>query len=168
LKKVLSFVADLFDEKELFYPAIRLKEEGYEVEFAGPEAVEYSGKSGLKQKADLSFESIKVEDYEGLLIPGGYAPDKMRVHEAALEAVRQFQSAGKPIAMICHAGWVGASAGIVKGRRLTSTITIKDDLENAGATWVDEAPVVDENLVTGRNPGDLHSYTKAFIDLLAK
>jgi len=70
--------------------------------------------------------------------------------------------------MICHAGWVGASAGIVKGRRLTSTITIKDDLENAGATWVDEAPVVDENLVTGRNPGDLHSYTKAFIDLLAK
>lgn len=122
----------------------------------------------MKQKADLSFRDINVRDYDGLLIPGGYSPDKVRVHEAALEAVRQFNEAGKPIAMICHAGWVGASAGILKGRRLTSTKAIRDDLINAGADWVDEAPVVDENLVTARNPDDLHTYMKAFIELLGK
>lgn len=168
MKKILSFVADLFDDRELFYPAIRMKEEGYQVDFAGPEAEVYTGKAGLKQKADLSFRDINVRDYDGLLIPGGYSPDKVRVHEAALEAVRQFNEAGKPIAMICHAGWVGASAGILKGRRLTSTKAIRDDLINAGADWVDEAPVVDENLVTARNPDDLHTYMKAFIELLAK
>ncbi len=168
MKKILSFVADLFDDRELFYPAIRMKEEGYQVDFAGPEAEVYTGKAGLKQKADLSFRDINVRDYDGLLIPGGYSPDKVRVHEAALEAVRQFNEAGKPIAMICHAGWVGASAGILKGRRLTSTKAIRDDLINAGADWVDEAPVVDENLVTARNPDDLHTYMKAFIELLGK
>lgn len=166
MKKILSFVADLFDDKELFYPAIRMKEEGYTVEFAGPEAAEYTGKAGLKQKADLSFKDIKVEEYDGLLIPGGYSPDKVRVHEAALQAVRQFNDAGKPIAMICHAGWVGASAGILRDRKMTSTRAIKDDLMNAGANWVDEAPVVDGNLVTGRNPDDLHVYMKAFIEVL--
>lgn len=166
MKKILSFVADLFDDRELFYPAIRMKEAGYAVDFAGPATVEYTGKAGLKQTADLSFTDIRVEDYEGLLIPGGYSPDKMRVHEAALEAVRQFNAAGKPIAMICHAGWVGASAGILRGRRLTSTKAIRDDLVNAGAQWVDEAPVVDGNLVTARNPDDLPGYMKAFIKLL--
>lgn len=165
-KKILSFVADLFDERELFYPAIRMKEAGYEVEFAGPKAEEYKGKDGMKQAADLAFEDIDVSQYEGLLIPGGYSPDKVRSHEAALTAVRQFNEAGKPIAMICHAGWVGASAGILEGRRMTSTKTIRVDMENAGAQWLDEAPVVDGNLVTGRNPGDLHTYTKAFLDLV--
>lgn len=168
MKKILSFVADLFDEKELFYPAIRMKEEGYEVIFAGPEAKEYSGKIGMKQTADISFRDIKVQDYDGLLIPGGYSPDKVRMHEAALEAVRKFNQAGKPIAMICHAGWIGASAGIIKGRKMTSTRSIRDDLVNAGADWVDEAPVVDGNLVTGRNPDDLHTYMAAFIRLLKK
>ena len=166
MRKILSFVADLFDEKELFYAAIRMKEEGFEVVFAGPEAIEYSGKVGMKQKADISFKGINVDEYEGLLIPGGYSPDKVRVHEAALEAVRNFNDKGKPIAMICHAGWVGASAGIIKGRKLTSTKAIKDDLVNAGANWVDEAPVVDGNLVTARNPDDLAGYMAAFIKLL--
>lgn len=166
MRKILSFVADLFDEKELFYPAIRMKEEGYEVVFAGPLAIEYSGKVGMKQTADISFADIVVEEYDGLLIPGGYSPDKVRVHQAALEAVRQFNEQGKPIAMICHAGWVGISAGIVKGRKLTSTKAIKDDLVNAGAHWIDQAPVIDENLVTGRNPDDLPGYMVAFIQLL--
>lgn len=166
MKKILSYVADLFDEKELFYPAIRMREAGYEVVFAGPEAKEYSGKVGMKQKADISFQEIDVDEYEALLIPGGYSPDKVRVHEAALEAVRRFDQQNKPIAMICHAGWVGASAGIVKGRKMTSTKSIKDDLTNAGAQWVDEAPVVDGNLVTGRNPDDLPVYMAAFIQLL--
>lgn len=168
MKKILSFVADLFDEKELFYPAIRLREAGYAVEFAGPLAAEYSGKVGLRQKADLAFDEIDVEEYDGLLIPGGYAPDKIRVHQAALDAVLAFHEAGKPIGMICHAGWVGASAGILKGRSVTSTKAIKDDLVNAGAHWVDEAPVIDGNLVTARNPNDLHTYTRAFLDLLDK
>lgn len=166
MKKILSFVADLYDERELFYPAIRLKEEGYEVDFAGPEAEVYKGKDGMKKKADLPFRDINVEDYDGLLIPGGYSPDKVRVHEEALEAVRRFNEAGKPIGIICHAGWVAASAGILKGRKLTSVKNVKDDLINAGAQWVDEAPVVDGNLITARNPDDLHVYVKAYIEAL--
>lgn len=118
--------------------------------------------------ADLNFDEIRVEEYAGLLIPGGYSPDKMRVHEGALEAVRKFNEAKKPIGMICHAGWVGASAGIVEGRRLTSTKNIKDDLINAGAEWIDDAPVVDGNLITARNPDDLHLYMKAFIEVLSQ
>lgn len=166
MKKILCFVADLFDERELFYPAIRMKEEGFKVDFAGPEAAEYSGKIGMKQKADIAFRDIIVEDYEGLLIPGGFMPDKVRIHGAALEAVRKFNELGKPIGMICHAGWIGVSAGILKGKKLTSTPNIKDDLVNAGAIWLDEAPVVDGNLVTARNPDDLHLYMMAFIDVL--
>ncbi len=168
MKKILSFVADLYDERELFYPAIRLKEEGYEVVFAGPEAEEYKGKTGMKQKADIAFRDIQAEDYDGLLIPGGYSPDKVRVHEEALEAVRAINEAGKPIGIICHAGWVAASAGILEGRKMTSVRNIKDDLIHAGAEWVDEAPVVDGNLITARNPDDLHSYVKAFIEVLKK
>lgn len=165
-KKILSYIADLYDERELIYPAYRVKEEGYEVVFAGPEKKTYKGKEGLTQDADISFDQINVDDYEGLLIPGGFAPDKMRVSKAALEAVRKFNEQEKPIAMICHAGWVGISAGIIDGKRVTSTLAIKDDMVNAGGKWVDEAPVIDGNIVTARNPGDLHVYVKAFLDLI--
>ncbi len=166
MKKILSFVADLFDERELFYPAIRLMEEGYEVEFAGPEAETYRGKDGMKKKADLAFRDIQVEDYDGLLIPGGYSPDKVRIHEEALTAVRRFDEAGKLIGLICHAGWVAASAGILKGRTVTSVKNIKDDLIHAGAQWLDEAPVVDGNLITARNPDDLPVYVRAYLEAL--
>jgi protease I len=166
MKKILCFIAELFDERELFYPVIRMKEAGYQVDIAGPEKKEYSGKVGMKLQADLAFDDVKAEDYEGLLIPGGYAPDKIRTNKAALELVRAFDEAQKPIGMICHAGWVGASAGILKGRKMTSTAAIKDDLIHAGAEWVNEGPVVDKNLVTARNPDDLAEYAKAFLELL--
>lgn len=165
-KKILSFIADLYDERELIYPAYRVKEEGYEIVFAGPKKDTFKGKEGVTQEADLAFADVNVDDYEGLLIPGGFAPDKIRKEEDALELVRKFDEQDKPIAMICHAGWVGISAKILDGVKATSTPTIKDDMVNAGANWVDDAPVVDGNIVTGRNPDDLHVYVKAFLDLL--
>ena len=165
-KKILSYVADLFDERELIYPAYRVKEEGYEIVFAGPTKGEFTGKEGVKQESDIAFKDVNVDDYEGLLIPGGFAPDKIRKEKEALEVVRKFHEQGKPIAMICHAGWVGISAKILDGVKATSTPTIKDDMINAGVNWVDEAPVVAKNIVTGRNPGDLHVYVKAFLELL--
>ncbi len=168
MRKVLSFIADYFDEREFLIPYYRLQEAGFEVDIAGPEAKVYQGKEGLHQQADLSFDHAKAEDYEGLLIPGGYAPDKMRTEEEALALVRAFVEAGKPVGMICHAGWVGVSAGVVAGKKVTSTPAIKEDLMNAGAEWLDEAPVVDGGLVTARNPKDLPVYVKAFLTELEK
>lgn len=165
-KKILVFIADQFDERELIYPAYRVKEEGYDVDFVGLEERIYKGKEGLKEKANITFSQVDVNDYDGLLIPGGYAPDKLRRYEEALDIVREFNKLNKPIGMICHAGWVGISAGILNGVKATSTKAIKDDMVNAGVNWVDEAPVIDKNIITVRNPGDLHVYVKAFLEML--
>lgn len=164
-KKFLSFIADKYDEKEFIYPYYRLQEEGYEVDIAGTKAEEYKGKDGLAQKADITFADVNVEDYAGLVIPGGFAPDRMRQDKDALEIVRKFHEQKKPIAMICHAGWVGISAGILDGVRATATTAIKDDMVNAGVEWSDE-PVIDGNIVTARNPGDLPVYVKMILELL--
>lgn len=168
-KKVLSFIEDLYNEFEFIYPYYRVQEAGYDVDVVASEPKEFIGEHGLESvKSNLSYDEIDVDDYEGLLIPGGYSPDKVRKHEEALDIVREFNKQGKPIGMICHAPWVGVSAGIVDGKTLTSTASIKDDLENAGVKWVDEAPVVDGNIVTARSPEDLPKYAKAFLDLLEK
>lgn len=107
-----------------------------------------------------------MDDCEGLLIPGGFAPDRFRQSEEALQLVRDFNEQEKPIGMICHAGWTGISAGILEGVKATSTKAIKDDMVNAGVQWVDEAPVIDGNIITARNPGDLASYVKAYLTLV--
>lgn len=167
-EKILCIIDDRFDERELVYPAYRVKEEGYEIVFAGPEKRVFKGKEGMGQEVSISFDEINVDDYAGLLIPGGYAPGAMRANEAALAAVKKFNEDKKPIGMICHAGWVGASADIIQERKVTSTPSIREDMESAGGDWHDEAPVVDGNLITARNPGDLHVYVKAFLDVLKK
>ena len=165
-KKVLSFIENLFDERELIYPYYRLQEAGYTVDVAGSESKTFTSKSGLTQASDMAYGDVNVDDYLGLLIPGGFAPDYMRRYEDAIEIVKKFNEAGKPIAMICHAGWVGIEADIVDGKRLTSVGSIRTDMINAGVEWVDEAPAIDGNIVTGRYPDDLPVYIKAFIEML--
>jgi len=167
-KKALMFIAPVFDEKEMIYPYYRLQEAGYVVDVAGPKAQEYKGKTGLAFEANLAFKDAREADYAALVIPGGYAPDKMRTDPDALKLVKAFHAAGKPIGMICHAGWVAASAGVIKGVRLTSTRAIKDDLVNAGAKWEDSEVVVDQGFVTSRSPADLPAFMPALLKELEK
>ena len=168
MKKALIFVDALFDEKEFLYPYYRLQEAGYEVDVAAAKAEEYAGKTGLKAAANVTFKEAKEGDYAALVIPGGYAPDKVRRHEDALKLVRAFHKAKKPIGMICHAGWVAVSADVLKGVKLTSTTAIKDDLVNAGAKWVDQEVVVDSGFVTSRSPDDLPAFMKALLKELGQ
>ncbi len=168
-KKVLCCVADVFEDLELWYPVIRLREEGVEVKLVGEEAnKEYKGKYGLSATSDVAFREVRAEDYDGILIPGGYAPDKMRRLPEARALVKAMDDMKKPIGEICHAGWLPISAGILKGRKVTSVEAIKDDMVNAGAEWVDEEVVVDGNLISSRTPKDLPAYGKAFIEALKK
>ena len=160
-KKVLTIVADQYNDLEFWYPFYRLQEEGVEVHIAGEEAKEYVGQYGIKAKAEYTFSEIKAEDYDGILIPGGWAPDKLRRFPEVLEFVRALDQAGKVIGQICHAGWVLVSADILKGRTVTSTPAIKDDMANAGATWVNEVVVVDDHIISSRSPADLLEEMKA-------
>ncbi len=168
-KKVLAFVDEEFEDLEMWYPVLRLREAGAEVVVAGPEAGQVlHGKYGVPLKSDVSFNDVKSEDFIGLYVPGGWAPDKLRRYEAVLRLTREFHEAKKPIAHICHAGWVLISAKICEGYTMTSTPGIKDDLENAGAIWVDEEVVVDRHIVSGRRPPDLPAFTKEFVRVLSE
>jgi deglycase len=167
MQKILILVDEIYNDMELWYPKYRLEEADFHVVIAGPAAGHtYTGKYGCPCKADISFKDIKVSAYEGIVIPGGYAPDRMRRHAEAVHAVKEFDSAKKLVAFICHGGWVPISAKICKGRKVTSFSAIKDDLENAGAHWVDEAVVVDHNFVTSRTPDDLPVFLKAILQFL--
>lgn len=158
-KKIIIYVENFYEDKEFWYPHIRMKEAGAEVVVAGPEAGKtYKGKHGLPAEADVSFDSLSGGEADGLIIPGGYCPDHIRRNQAALDFVKSMDEAGKLIAFICHAGWVPASAGVLKGRKITSFFAIKDDLVNAGADWVDQEVVVDKNMITSRNPNDLPAF----------
>ncbi|HZG84513.1 type 1 glutamine amidotransferase domain-containing protein [Paenibacillus sp.] len=167
-KKVLSLVDEEFEDLELWYPVYRAREEGAEVVLAGAKkGFQYTGKYGVPATADLSFEEVDIDAYDGLLVPGGWAPDKLRRYPEVLAMVRRMDELGKPIGQICHAGWVLISAKILQGKRVTSTPGIRDDMENAGAIWLDEPVVVDGHLVSSRRPPDLPPYAKAFCDALA-
>lgn len=167
--RVAVLAEDLYEELELWYPLLRLREEGAEVRVVGPKAGEvYKSKNGYPVKADLGMDQARPEDFDAVVIPGGYAPDRMRRHAAMVEFVRAMDAAGKPVAFICHAGWVPASAGIVRGRTVTSFPSIRDDLVNAGARWVDQEVVVDGHLVSSRMPADLPAFCRALVDLLAR
>jgi protease I len=126
----------------------------------------YTGKHGYPAAADLLLGEARSEDFAGLLIPGGFMPDKLRRHIRVLELTREFCQQGKLVAFICHGGWIPISARILKGRRATGSLGIKDDLENAGATWVDEPVVVDGNLVSSRTPRDLAPFGLAMVQFL--
>ncbi|MGE6629859.1 type 1 glutamine amidotransferase domain-containing protein [Bacillus sp. NPDC077027] len=167
-KKVIAFVSDEFEDLELWYPVLRLQEEGATVHLVGEKAGhQYIGKYGVPAQSDVDFKSVSADEYDAVLVPGGWAPDKLRRYPEVLEIVRTLHEQGKAVGQICHAGWVLISAGILSGKKVTSTPGIKDDMTNAGAVWLDEAVVIDGNLVSSRRPPDLPPYVKAFADVLA-
>jgi protease I len=168
-RRVLILAADDFEDAELLYPLYRLAEEEIAVVVAGLEERPVRGKKGHGPVAvDTSVDQVAEADFDALVIPGGYAPDKLRRSEAVLSLVREFDAAGKPIAFICHAGWVPISAKILNGRRATSVSAIRDDMVNAGVDWVDEAAVVDGNLISARTPADLGPWMKALLAALER
>lgn len=165
---VICLLDDEFEDLELWYPVYRVREEGGTVLFAGPtKGREHIGKYGVPAIADLSYDELDASKMDGILVPGGWAPDKIRRYPKVLQLIRELDAAGKPIGQICHAGWVLISAKILQGRNVTSTPGIRDDMENAGAIWLDEAVVVDGNLISARRPPDLPPYGKAFVESLA-
>ena len=167
--KIINLAHHQFEDLELWYPVLRLREEGVTVHIAGEKAGQkYYGKHGVEAEADISFADMDPEKYHGVLIPGGWAPDKLRRYPEILEFIRKMDEQGKPIGEVCHAGWVLISAGILNERRVTSTPAIRDDMENAGAQWLDEAVVIDQNLISSRRPIDLPVYMKTYIDVLKR
>lgn len=163
---VLAFVDDIYEDLELWYPKLRLEEAGYAVRLVAREIKGYSGKHGYPATADLLLDDARSADFVGLLIPGGFMPDKLRRDAKVLSVTREFFEQGKLVAFICHGGWIPISAKILKGRKVTGSRGIKDDLENAGAIWVDEPVVVDGNLVSSRTPVDLPHFAKAMVQFL--
>ncbi|MEX0659414.1 MAG: type 1 glutamine amidotransferase domain-containing protein [Egibacteraceae bacterium] len=164
---VLVLAADLFEDTELLYPVHRLREEGIAVTIAGLTDEPVTGKKGHGPvPVDTTVEAVDAAAFDAVVIPGGFAPDKLRRSRTVLDLVRAFDTAGKPVAFICHAGWVPISAGIIKGRRATSVDAIRDDMVNAGADWVDEACVVDGTLISARTPDDLGPWMQALLGAL--
>lgn len=168
-KRILMFVDDLYEDLELCYPRLRLIEEGAEVVVAGFYKMRvYTGKHGYPCKSDASFDEVESKDFDALIIPGGFAPDKLRRDKKVLTLTKEIFESGKPVAHICHGGWIPISAGIMKGFKCTSTPGIKDDLVNAGAEWIDQAVVLDRNMISSRKPDDLPDFCRAIIKMLAK
>ncbi|GAE93490.1 ThiJ/PfpI family protein [Gracilibacillus boraciitolerans JCM 21714] len=168
-KKVIALLEEDFEDLELWYPVLRLREEGATVDLVAKEAgKKYVGKYGVPAEADYAFTDVDPSDYDGILVPGGWAPDKLRRYPEVLDMVRHMNQAKKPIGQICHAGWVLISAGILSGKKVTSTPGIKDDMTNAGGLWSDEAVVTDGHIISSRRPPDLPPYVKAYADFLAE
>jgi protease I len=167
-KKVVILAEDLYEEMELWYPAFRLEEEGAEVILAGTGAKEYTGKHGYPARVEADATKLSAEDFDAVIIPGGYAPDKLRRHMAVLSLVREASHRGAVVAAICHGAWVPISAEIVRGKRATCFYSIRDDLKNAGAEYVDAEVVKDGNLITSRQPGDLPVFCREIIAALAR
>lgn len=169
-KKVIVMVDQLYQELEVWYPLYRLREAGAEAILVGAKAGStYTSKIGYPAVSDKSADDVSMKDYDGLVIPGGYAPDHMRRHKSMIQLAIDAMQMNKVVASICHGPWVLCSApGALKGRKVTSFFAIKDDLTNAGAEWVDAEVVRDRNLVTSRKPDDLPAFMKATIECLAE
>lgn len=172
-KKVAVLVDNYFEEAEFTGPIDALKEAGAQVEViaAEPENGKVQGLNhvdkGNKFSIDKTLEDANIEDYDALVLPGGAVnADHLRMQDKAREWARRMTEVGKPLAVICHAPWVLASAGLAKGRKLTSYFTIQDDLRDAGADWVDEEVVIDGNIITSRNPDDIPAFNDALISMM--
>jgi protease I len=166
-KRILCFVGDIYEDLELWYPKLRLIEAGAEVVVAGPEAnVTYNGKNGYPCKSDTAIADMQSADFDGVLCPGGFMPDKLRRDPKVLSLIAEFASAGKLVAAICHGGWMPISAKVYDGVQVTGSPGIKDDLVNAGAIWQDAAVVVDRHFVSSRKPDDLPDFCRGMIEVL--
>jgi len=167
MKKVAVLVEDVYQDLEVWYPLLRLKEAGHEVHAVGTgRAKAYKSKHGYEIEEGLSIEEATKRDFDAVIIPGGYAPDILRRYGAVNEFVRALFERGKVIASICHGGWVLVSARILKGRTVTSFFAIKDDMTNAGARFVDQEVAVDGNLITSRKPEDLPAFMREVLKQL--
>ena len=168
-KRVAILAENLYQEMELWVPYYRLKEEGAEVKVVGAAgAKSCASKHGYPVTVDLQADAVSAVEFDAVIVPGGYAPDMMRRHDAMVRLVREAAQHGKVVAAICHAGWMLASAGVIKGRKVTSFFSIKDDMVNAGGEWVDQEVVVDGNLITSRKPDDLPAFCREIVKALAK
>jgi protease I len=169
-KRIAILVDQLYQEMEVWYPLYRLREAGAEVIAVGAEKGKtYPSKLGYPCTADKSYDEVSAKDFDGVVVPGGFAPDHIRRHPKANQLVADINKEGKLVAAICHGPWVLCSAhGMLKGRRATSFFAIKDDVVNAGAKWEDAEVVVDGNLVTSRKPDDLPAFCRATIEVLSK
>jgi len=165
--QVVLLVEDQYEEMELWYPCYRLKEEKIDTLVAGPEkGKEYRGKNGYPARSEAGFDVLREGNFQGIIVPGGYAPDRLRRYPEVLQFVREMDDAGKLVASICHGPWVLISAGVMNGRRSTCFFAIKDDLVNAGGLYSDEEVVTDGNLITSRIPSDLPAFCREIVAFL--
>jgi protease I len=167
-KTVLMLVGPEYEDLEVWYPKLRLEAAGYAVPIAGIGEHLYHGKHGYPCPTDGNVQDFVAADLAGIIAPGGWAPDKIRRDQTALTLVRDIDAQGGLVATICHGPWILISAGIVKGRRMTSTVGIRDDVVNAGAIWVDAPVVQDSNLLSSRTPKDLPKFGEALVNWLEK
>jgi len=166
-RRVAVLAENLYEDLELWYPLYRLREAGAEVFVVGSGSADlYTSKHGYPVKVDAEADMVDAGQFDAVVIPGGYAPDHMRRYPAMIKLVRDAYGQGKVVAAICHAGWMLASADIVRGRTVTCFRSIKDDLINAGANYVDQEVARDENLITSRSPDDLPAFTREIIRAL--
>jgi protease I len=167
-RRIAILVDNLYQEMEVWYPYYRFEEAGARITAIAEKAREkYHSKTGYPIESHISYQDAKPDDFDGVVCPGGFAPDYIRRHAAALEFVRALNRDGKLVAAICHGAWIPISAGIVRNRRATCFFSIKDDLINAGARYEDAEVVVDHNLVTSRKPGDLPAFMRASLEVVA-
>ncbi len=163
-KRAAILAEEIYNEFELWIPYYRLKEEGVEVTIVGSgTSTVYHGKYGIPVEVDKEASTVSADDFDAVVIPGGYAPDKMRLHPPMVDLVKHAFNRGKVVASICHGGWMLVSAGILKGKKATSYIAIKDDMVNAGAVWEDVEMIRDGNLITSRMPDDLPAFCRTLI-----
>jgi len=166
--RILALVGDDYEDLELWYPKLRIEEAGGHVTVAGElPGRTYSGKHGYPCTSDAGLADMEAADFHGILLPGGWMPDRLRRDERVLDLVRAFAATGKLVAAICHGGWIAISAGVYRGVRVTGSPGIKDDLVNAGAIWEDAPVVVDRHYVSSRKPADLPAFMVAIVEMLA-
>lgn len=167
-KRVAVLVEKFYEDLELWYPVLRLREAGCVVWIVGPKAGDtYASKHGYPARADVSASEVSAEDFDAVVIPGGYSPDHMRRHPAMVELVTKAAQLNKVLAAICHGPWMLCSARCIKGKKITGFFAIRDDVENAGGLWVDAACVRDGNLVTSRTPSDLPDFLKGIMEAMS-
>lgn len=166
-KRILAFVGDVYEDLELWYPKLRLIEAGAKFVVAGEEASKtYAGKNGYPCQSDIRIDDAESGDFDAVLLPGGFMPDRLRRLESVKRLIVEFAEQKKCVAAICHGGWLAISAGVYRGVRVTGSAGIKDDLINAGALWEDAPVVIDRNYVSSRNPDDLPWFAYAMIEVI--